>query len=163
MRFKEIKDLKKVEKFIKQDDELWDRISEDGNKKEEFILIENPLFWWIGCFNEEEKLVGIFWMHHVNGISLQIHAHVKKEFRGEYAYKCGKGMLKYFANEMPDNYLKLIAEIPEMYQDVIHFTLKFGFKEEGINRLSYKKNKKILNQYRFGITRNEAKAWLQQH
>jgi len=161
LKLKEIKNLDLVETFIKDDPELWERVSEDGNKKEDFRIVYNPMFWWIGCYNKKGIIVGVFWMHHINNTTIQVHAHVRKEYRLDYAFECGKNMIKYFLNEFK-MYDKMIAEIPEIYKDVIHFTLKFGFKEEGINRLSYKKDNKVINQHRFGITRKEASKWLQQ-
>lgn len=161
MKLKEIKELDLVENFIKDDPELWDRISEDGNKKDDFKILPNPYFWWIGCYSKKGVLVGIFWLHHINNVTIQLHAHVKKEYRKDYAYQCGREILKYFIKEFK-NYEKMIAEIPEIYPDVIKFTLKFGFKEEGVNRLSYKKNNKIVNQCRYGITKKEVMIWLQQ-
>jgi RimJ/RimL family protein N-acetyltransferase len=154
--FKHLENLKIVEKFITEDDELWNRISEDGNKKEDFKLQENHYFWWIGCFNKRGVLVGLFWLHHVNNSSIQIHAHVKKEYREEYSFKCGKEIIKYFAKNFK-SYNKLIAEIPVIYQDVIKFTLKFGFKFEGTNRKSVLKNGELLDQNRYGLLKSEVK------
>lgn len=53
MKLKEIKDLKIVERFIIEDNELWDRVSEDGNSKGDFKLTHNPYFWWIGCYSKK--------------------------------------------------------------------------------------------------------------
>jgi len=163
VKLKELNDFDLIRNFIVSDNELWNRVSEDGNNKEDFIISENPFFWWIGCYSKSDVLVGIFWMHQTSSnICLQVHAHVKKEHREQHAYECGENTLIYFVEKMPKKYVKLIAEIPEIYQDVIHFTLKFGMKKEGVNRLSYKKDDKIIDQCRFGITREEAKLWLQQ-
>lgn len=160
MKLKEIKDLELIRQFIVEDSELWDRVSEDGNKKEDFKLFENPLFWWVGCYAKGIGLVGLFWFHHVNNTTIQIHAHVKKEHRDTYSYVCGVGILNYFYNEL-SQYSKLIAEIPTIYTDVYKYTKKFGFADEGINRMSYEKNGNIVDQYRLGTTRKEVKAWLQ--
>lgn len=154
MKLKEIKNLDLVEKFISDDPELWDRISEDGQKKEEFKLSPNPYFWWIGCFNKRGVLVGIFWLHHLSNVSLQIHIHIKKEYRKDFAYECGREIIKYFVKNFK-SYKKLIAEIPVINADVIKFTQKFGFKFEGINRLSVEKNGNIIDQNRYGLIRSE--------
>jgi len=157
MKLKEIKDLDLVRRFIVEDEELWERVSEDSSTKESFIIKENPYFWWIGCYNENSVLVGFFWLHHINDVCLQIHAHVKKEYRKDYAYECGKGVIEYFVNKMPKNYQKLVAEIPVIYPDVIKFTEKFGFVFEGVNKLSCRKNKKVIDQNRYGLIRSDIK------
>jgi RimJ/RimL family protein N-acetyltransferase len=156
VKLKELKNLRLIEQFITEDNELWERVSEDGNKKENFKLSENPYFWWVGCFNKKGVLVGLFWLHHINNASVQIHAHVKKEFREEYSVKCGKEMIKYFVKNFKF-YNKLIAEIPVIYKDVIKFTLKFGFKFEGTNRKSVLKNGELLDQNRYGLLKSEVK------
>lgn len=159
MKLKIISDLKVAEEFIKNDPEAWDRVSEDGNKKEDFIITENPYFWWVGCYAKGKGMVGLFWLHHINNTTIQIHINVKKEHREKYAYECGESILKFFQKELK-GYDKIIAEIPVIYPDVYYYAKKFGFVDEGVNRASYKKNNKIIDQYRLGITRSEVNKWV---
>lgn len=161
---KEIDDLEVIREILIEP-EMWDRISEDGQKKEDFIISDNPAFIWVGVFSRgnitrDRKLIGIFFLHALNKTTLQIHAHIKKEFRKEFAKRAGKEIISYFVNET--DFEKLLAEIPVVYQDVYHYTKSFGFIDEGINRQSFLKKGKVIDQYRLGLTRKEAKKWLLQ-
>jgi len=139
---------------------LWERISEDGQTQEAFIFVNRPEYIWLGIY-DGDLLVGMFFLHPLNSTSLQIHIHMLDEHRVKYAYDSGAMIIYWFVNQCHETINKLVAEIPVIYQDVYHFTQKFGFQNEGINRDSYRKNGKIYSQYRLGLTRKEAKTWLQ--
>jgi len=55
---------------------------------------------------------------------------------------------------------KVTAQIPVIYDNVRRFIEQFGFVQEGINRQSYQKAGKILDQWNYGITRPEIEAFL---
>ena len=87
-----------------------------------------------------------------------IHAHILKEHR-KHALEAGTAIIGWFINEVHSDFKKLVAEIPVTYPDVYHYTKKFGFQDEGINRKSIMKKGQLVDQYRLGLTREEALLW----
>lgn len=156
---KEITDLLALENLLKNT-ELWDRITEDGIDKQSFKIPENNNLVWIGYYNKND-LIGCFDLHPLNMTTLQVHINILEEFREEHSFECGVKILEYFV-DTEKNWQKLFASIPVMNKDVYHFTKKFGFIDEGINRLSASKNGVLVDQHNLGITKKEAIEWLQQ-
>lgn len=160
MKLEPITDLEVI-KSVLTDPEMWERIKEDDNVLEEFIVPEDDKLLWLGV-HTDDGLAGLFFIHNVNLTTIQLHAHILEPFRKKYAKEAGKLVITYFANEMSDRIQKLIAEIPVCYPDVYHFSLNNGLKNEGLNRRSMLKNGEYIDQHRLGITKQEAKSWLQQ-
>lgn len=131
-------------RFVVHD--LWDCVSEDGAEQPYKPDVDNE--YWIGVY--EEGLSGIYRLHALNGVTWQIHALM---IQRENSKLSGKMILEWFYNENIGH--KLIAEIPVIYPNVYHFTKGQGFKDEGLNRESFRKNGKIVDTYRLGITREE--------
>ncbi len=156
IEFKEITDKKVIKSILFN---MWDRISEDGQESDGFEFDNKPEYLWLGIYSKDDGLIGMFFLHPLNQTTLQIHIHIIEKYRSKYAYESGSKIIEWFAEN--DDYNKLIAEIPVIFQDVYFFTRKFGFIVEGINRESYTKNGKIHGQYRLGLTKKEADKWLQ--
>lgn len=128
------KDIKSV--FL--NDEMFDRIAEDGQDKEDFEVDAEA-----NCFvrvDTECGLAGYYLLKPVNQTVLDIHAQILHNKREKYAFKSGLAMLEYFRNETPKQYNLLVCDIPVLYQDVISFCLKLGFKQYGRLPNSYKKH-----------------------
>lgn len=107
------------------------------------------------------KLIGLYNIHAHNSVTLEIHAQVLPEYRSEYAKESSRQVLQWILDsEDAAGYEKVIAQIPTLYPQVKHFTLNAGFQEEGLNRLSYRKDGKLYDQWLLGITRQEIKAFL---
>ena len=161
----QIKRAESIEQFdwILKDPEIFPRIAEDGIEPEEFN-IPSPVD---NCYllaydddlltvnDEKPSILGVWCLYPVNKSTLNIHANMIKHHR-MHAKKVFRLILDWFLDDCPKQYVKLNAEIPEIYQDVYHFTKSVGFTDEGINRLSIKKNGDLVNQYRLGLTREEA-------
>ena len=140
------------------DPELFKRVAEDGVIFGGFDFeIGSDIYFIIEV---EDVPIGYWLLHPDNGSSttLMIHAHILKQHR-KHAYDAGCQIISWFINGNDDNIQKLVAEIPVIYQDVYHFTKKFGFQNEGINRKSIMKGGELTDQYRLGITKSEAKTW----
>lgn len=151
----EMNDYDEIKRIL-YNDEMWARISEDGQKKD--LDLEGRGLEWYG-FVGDNKVIGIFLAHKVFKYTLQVHVSVLEEYRDKYAIMCGKDVLNHFVQS--DNH-KMVASVPAIYHDVYRFTKKMGLIEEGINRRSYFKNGKMIDQYLMGITRKEAWKWLRQ-
>jgi hypothetical protein len=147
----------KVIKQILSDPELWERISQSTkiDDWEPCLDIDNS---WFACWEGGEP-IGCFLFEVCNESTIEIHINILKQYREEFSYKIGCEIIKLFSeNPVFD---KMIAAIPECCKDVYQYTIKFGFINEGINRLSIKKNGKLVNQIMLGITKSEAALWVQ--
>jgi len=145
--------IEEVEAILK-DPEIFGRVAEDGHDLESFeIDMSSNCFMLI---EKDSKIIGVWCIYPVNKTTLNIHCNILKEHR-EHGKESGRLILKWFAEESPEQYQKLNAEIPVIYTAVYHFTKNFGFQDEGINRKSISKEGQLVDQYRLGITREEVK------
>ena len=88
--------------------------------------------------------------HWKNDVTIEVHINVIPEFRHNAKEFAGLAVQWLWDNTRCQ---KLVAEIPEIFPDVINFTKKFGFKPEGVNSLSYMRNGVLYDQYYFGLVR----------
>lgn len=139
---------------ILKDPEIFDRIAEDGQTLENMKIPFNGSQCYM-LIELEEMIIGVWCLYPVNSSILNIHCQILKDYR-QHAAEAAKLIVKWFAEEAPQQYIKLNAEIPVIYPDVYFFTKKFGFLDEGINRQSISKNGNITDQWRLGLTRDEA-------
>lgn len=106
---------------------------------------------WLGMYTDE--LVGLYRVHALNSVTVQIHAHVLPEHRKAHSLDTGRAALRWIHDHTP--YAKVVCEIPEVYPNVKDFAVKNGFRVEGLNRASYRKGGKVIDQWYLGITRDE--------
>jgi hypothetical protein len=144
-RLVESRDFDLVDSIIK-DPELFGRISEDGVDPDTYEVSAGSVYYLI---YKGDELAGVWDLHHVNSVTVQIHANILKQHR-DCAMEAGWLIVDVFDKS---RYQKMIAEIPFMYPDVYHYTKKFGFLDEGVNRLSIMKQGRIISQWRLGLTK----------
>ncbi len=129
--------------------EIHARITDDSHAQ---LKIDTEVESWV-TMTAGDTLVGVYCLHPFNRWTLRIHAHVLAEHREKHAMDTGRAILEWFVDNT--DYMKIIAEIPVCYPDVIKFTRKFGFQMEGCNRQSVMKDGKLIDQVSLGITRVE--------
>ncbi len=139
------------------DPDIFATISEDGIKPED-LKIDVDSQCWLAMVSSS-KFLGLYNLKPLSGVCLDIHAHVLPEFRKEHSKETGRAALQWIYANAP-KYHKVEARIPVCYKNVRDFTCSFGFKEEGLSRLSYRKNGMLHDQYLLGITRGEIEAFL---
>jgi RimJ/RimL family protein N-acetyltransferase len=138
--------------------DIWDTIAEDGSNIDDFSADCDGECWVL--MTVDNDVIGAYNLHPHNSVTLEIHAHVLPEYRNAYSGDTGTAILQWFLDNSPNKYEKIIAQIPVIYDNVKRFTCSFGFQEEGVNRLSYKKNGNIIDQWLLGITRTEIEDFL---
>jgi len=156
MIVKRTHDIELIESVMLRDD-IFAVIAEDGQTKQDqdFDTYKN-------CFLSlavDGQLIGIYVIHPQNQITIEIHAHVLPEYRKQHSKESGRKALDWIINNVPQCE-KVIAKVPSIYENVYLFCLANGFTEEGVNRLSYKKDGKIYDQYMLGITKQEIESFL---
>lgn len=130
--------------------EIFDCISEDG-VEDYFPNVVNE--FWILMVTESDEIAGCYRLHQVSSRTYEIHAFMIPEYRAKYSQISSRVILEWCLSEL--DFSKLIANIPQKYKNVYHFTKNTGFKDEGFNRSSFMKDGKLIGQYRLGITRDE--------
>ena len=130
---------------------LWATVAEDGQNPDDFKADCDGQCWLLMMAGDD--IVGMYNLHSINRVTVQIHAHVLPEFRKKHSYDTGLAALQWIIDKT--DYQKVVATIPVIYENVKRFTCSFGFQVEGINRESYLKHGDIVDQYMLGITRKE--------
>ena len=138
---------------ILMEPEIHARITDDSHAQ---LDIDVDAESWVKMVVDDE-IIGVYCLHPLNRWTLQIHAHVLAQYRDKHALDTGKAILKWFLEHT--DYLKIVAEIPVCFPDVLKFTQKFGFKVEGCNRQSLMKDNKLIDQVWLGITRDEVESY----
>lgn len=118
--------------------EIWNAITEDG--ADQFVPDVEGECWLVMA---DDSLVGVYRLHALNSVMLQIHAHVLPEQRDK-SDETAKLALDWIWNNTA--YHKVIAQIPVIYPHVIGFTEKHGFVEEGRLKNSFLKDGKLVDQ-----------------
>ena len=141
--------------WILKDPEIFERIAEDGISPDDYE-IDLPERNCYMLIKKDGETIGLWCLYPANTSTLNVHANILKEHR-KHAKEAARLMLNWFAEHSPDQYVKLNAEIPVIYEDVYMYTKNHGFVDEGINRLSIMKNGVLVDQHLLGLTRDEAK------
>ena len=149
-------DIELIKSIVTRDD-VWATVAEDGQVKSEYMPDVNDECWLL--MTDENTAIGLYNIHAHNAVTIEIHAHVLPEHRKQHSKETGRAALEWIYFNSPE-YKKVIAQIPFIYKNVKNFTCGFGFKEEGVNRLSYLKNDVIVDQWLLGITRDEIEGYL---
>lgn len=143
-------DLPLVRAILMEPD-IWERAAEDCVDKETFYPRTDLYNMWLLC-EDDEDVIGLILVHTDTSVSVKIHPYLRKNHRHE-----GRKMMAEFYKWFIDNTKaeKVSVSIPEYEKRVINFSKKVGFTDEGINRLSYRKNGHLFNLHNLGITRQE--------
>lgn len=137
--------------------EIWETAAEDDQDPDRFEPDLDGECWLL--MKAGKTVIGLYQLQMRNSVTVEIHANILPKHRKKYSKESGHVVLRWIMEEVPDC-RKVIAWVPKMYQNVRDFTCSFGFREEGVNRLSYRKNGELHDQWLLGITRDEVTACL---
>lgn len=131
--------------FINQvlkDDEMWPRVSCDGQDKETFYKMPDGKEVFVIPVKDGIS-TGFYHLHPVTDAAWQIHANILKPHR-KFAYELSEGIIKWIQESMPA-INTLVAYIPECFPDVIRHTSKMGFETTGYIPAATRKNGELVN------------------
>lgn len=111
---------------------------------------------WLLAY-QDEALIGAFHFHSLNQTTLQMHANILKAHRFKCARQACNAALQWIIKNAPDNYKKINIYTPVVYPQIINFIKKFGFKVEGIDRLSDTVKGLLCDRVMLGATFEEIK------
>ena len=136
---------------ILADEELFDRVKEDGVIYETFKMPTDSLYF--GIFTKT-GLIGFWWLTRINATVIDIHCNIIKDHR-KHGLEAGKQILRLIKTAFPTDIQKINCLIPVTYPDVYNFTKKFGFQDEGLDRKSISKGGELVDRHMLGLLREE--------
>jgi len=144
---------------IMTEPDIWERAAEDGVEMETWYPGYDSMTAWLLCI-ENESIVGVILMHTDTSVSIKMHPYLRKEHRSK-----GRDMMRsfyeWFLKNTDSN--KINVTIPINQRKVVNFSLKVGFKKEGICRQSHMKGGELHDIQHLGITRSEIEGYLDAH
>jgi len=102
------------------------------------------------------KIIGIYHLHWINGVTLQGHAHILKEHRKQYSLDSIKAVYAYILQNVRRCH-KVACDVPVVYKNVIRFLEVSGFSLEGNRRYAFKLDDRLHDVAIYGITADEMK------
>lgn len=128
---------------------MWDEIAEDNAPPYTPDLLTE---YWIGL-KDGSKFVGCYRFHQIYHATWQGHVFMLPEHRKKYTHKGGFTILYWLLENI--DFKKIVVDVPAKYKNVLVFLEGFGFKHEGVNRLSFTKDEKLWDVFHLGMTREE--------
>lgn len=129
---------------VMTDPEMWERLSEDGQRREEFTAESIPDWWTIVAVRTPHGTAGVFLLHEVEEGIWQLHANILKTFRERYAAESGAGIMKWIDENLPDNAALIFGEAPVIFPDVIGFAKRrLGMRDVGETSPIQKDGKRV--------------------
>lgn len=129
---------------------IWRHIHDDGVSEPAPQNLE--CLYWLAVSDEERK-VGFFLVYQTNSFCFEMHTALLPEIWGEKANQAAQLLLKWvFQNTVCE---KIITLVPDDNKVAKRFALRNGMQIEGVNRASFKKDGRLLDQTMLGITKEE--------
>lgn len=134
---------------IMANESIWPHIHDD------FVKEPNPvdhdqLYWML---ISDDHPAGVFLVHAVNSVCYQMHTCLLPRIWGDGAAQAAKLLGDWVFNEM--NCMKLITAVPAYNRAAFRFAKAGGMTQEGINRASFMRNGKLIDQIMLGVTKEE--------
>jgi len=108
------------------------------------------------AIKKDDELIGLYILKPISKTVLDLHPMILPKYR-KYSLKSMKSVFNWILNHCNDSVKKVVAQFPATEKNIKSFAIKCGFKEEGVNRLSFLKDKKLVDQIMVGITLDEIK------
>tara|TARA_R110000850_G_C9996087_1_gene467980 strand:+ start:27726 stop:28202 length:477 start_codon:yes stop_codon:yes gene_type:complete len=137
--------------------DIWDRFS-DGVKREDYEPDNSGRTQWL-VIHSGDEVAGVIMVFCETTCAIGFHPYMYKKYRC-YAREMIKAFFNWFIEVIPESVCKINVEIPDCYMSTVNVAKKTGFKHEGVNRDSYRRNGKVYNQIMSGITRKEVEQCL---
>ncbi|WP_288384601.1 DUF2824 family protein [uncultured Acinetobacter sp.] len=148
MHLQQINDIDVINSIITNPDVNGD-VSDDFSVNTKLTVLPNT-FEWLGVY-DNGQLHGLYALVPQNGTTAEIHTCLLPHFRGKKAFDAGRLLLDHLFSK----YQKAISYVPEYNRKAKLYAQVLGFTVEGINRSSYLKNNRLIDQFLVGLTKEE--------
>lgn len=131
---------------------VWGFVSDDGSDKENYKPAIHESFYWL-LVRDKDEVLGLYFLHPQNYICYEIHTCLLPAAWGEKSREAAKQVLSWmFSNTIC---MKVITYIPDDNEKAFFYAKRAGLEQEGINKRSFMKNGKLLDQKVLGITKED--------
>ena len=129
---------------------IFPHICDDGCHQ--ITNLVHPSLFWITVYDDEE-LLGMFFSHPHNTATYESHTCILPNAYGTRAIQAAHTYMSWmFQNTVCQ---KLITNVPDYNKLAMRFARNVGGVLEGCNRKSFLKNKVLMDQHIYGITKEE--------
>lgn len=133
--------------------EIFATVAEDDIDKFDWHAdVDNEAY--LVASTPDDGVIGVHRIHAHNRAMCEIHVAILPEFRRQKKGRQASIEALSWIHEYTD-YEKVFCWVPVIYPNVRRFAESFGFRLEGTNRKSYRKNGSLHDQWLLGITRDE--------
>ncbi len=142
---------------VYSDESVWPYITDDGtpdiNTVDFIEPLKNQAIYFL-IVEDNNTPAAVFLFHPWNTVTYEMHSAVMPKYRGEGSIEAARlaGMWM-FSNVVMC--MKLVTHIAVNNLPAIVLARKGGMHKEGINRKSFLKNGKLIDQYIYGICKEE--------
>jgi RimJ/RimL family protein N-acetyltransferase len=116
----------------------------------EFHPLESEALWYLVVWDGNE-LLGLWMLHPQNGICWEIHTALLPDAWGDKGHRAAKVALEWIWTHTPCR--RIVTNVPEDNRLAFRFALAAGMTAYGVNRASFQKNGRLLDQACLGISR----------
>lgn len=139
---------------IMRDPAIWPHVHDDATPAD-WAPTDAEGFFWMLVTLDNGDVGGVFLVHALNGYCYEMHTCLLPRTWGEQAAKAAQMLAGWVFNVAGGE--KLVTNVPANNRAARRFALAGGMQQEGINRASFMKGGKMIDQIFLGITKGE---WL---
>lgn len=150
------------EKYVREvitHPKIWPYLSDDTSNLATWVPCMDKSVYWLVPY-DGEKALGVFMVHPHSNVCFEVHTAILPEAYGAQAKLAARNLIEWvFKNT---GCCKLITAVPASNLLAKRFALRAGMREEGVNRESFLREGKMIDQTMLGITKGEALCQPQQ-
>lgn len=106
------------------------------------------------------ELIGVYLLQPKSKTVIDMHPMILPEYRN-HSKESMNHVFKWILDNCSKHVHKVVAQFPSKSKHIERFAIQSGFKKEGVNRLSFMKNNRLIDQTMVGITMQEIMEALQ--
>lgn len=144
---------------IMRDPAIWPHVHDDSTP-DDWTPTDADSFYWMLVTLDSGDVGGVFLAHPLNTYCYEMHTCMLPHTWGAQAAAAAQMLAGHVFNELGAH--KLVTNVPAYNRAARRFAIAGGMQQEGINRVSFMKNGRMIDQIMLGITKQEWKLCQQQ-
>jgi RimJ/RimL family protein N-acetyltransferase len=133
---------------------IWPHVHDDGTP-DDWAPTDADSFHWMLVTLDSGEVGGVFLLHALNSHCFEMHTCLLPHAWGEQAAAAAQMLAGHVFHELGGE--KLVTNVPVYNRAARRFAIAGGMQHEGINRASFMKGGRMIDQVFLGITKQE---WL---
>lgn len=144
------RDMDLVEQIARHP-KVWPHLHDDGTPEDWAPFDHDSVHWMLVLV--EGTVMGAFLVHPHSAYCYEMHTCMLPAAWGAVAAKGAQLLLEWAFTQTPCE--KMGTRVPEYNRAALRFALAGGMTHEGVNRASFKRNGRMIDQIMLGITKEE--------